>query len=124
MAKGKFIIYEISTNKYHFSLKACNGQVIAVSQPYPTSRHCERDIALVKQIATVAPIEDLTVPKPILQPFPKFVIYLDEGGLFRFCMKTLEGAPLLLGDGYKAKASCINGIASIRRNAPLAIVCQ
>ena len=29
-----------------------------------------------------------------------------------------NGEIILTGEGYKAKASCLNGIDSIRRNAP------
>lgn len=124
MTNGKFIICEISTNKYQFSLKACNGQVVATGQSYPTSSQCSRDIELVKQHVGHAVIEDLTISKKQAQPYPKFEVFLDEKGLFRFCMKNSEDSVLLLGDGYRAKASCLNGIDSIRRNAPCAPVHQ
>lgn len=40
------------------------------------------------------------------------------------CKKRLKKAKrhAIVGEGYKAKASCMNGIDSIRRNAPEAAV--
>ena len=51
----------------------------------------------------------------------KFVIKEAKGGL-RFNLKAGNGEIILSGEGYKAKASCLNGIDSIRRNAPDAAV--
>lgn len=49
---------------------------------------------------------------------PKFEVYLDKRGEYRFRLKARNGEIIATGEGYKAKASCLNGIDSIRRNAP------
>jgi len=49
----------------------------------------------------------------------KFEIYKDKAGEFRFRLKSSEGQNLLGSEGYKAKRSCVNGIESIKKNAPL-----
>ena len=41
-----------------------------------------------------------------------------KAGEFRFRLKARNGEIIAVGEGYKAKASCLNGIDSIRRNAP------
>jgi hypothetical protein len=52
---------KISSNeKYYFSLKASNGQVIGVSEMYETSSGREAGIESVKNNAPSASIEDLT----------------------------------------------------------------
>lgn len=49
---------------------------------------------------------------------PKFELYTDKAGETRFRLKARNGENIGRGEGYKAKASALNGIASIGRNAP------
>ena len=53
---------------------------------------------------------------------PKFEMYTDKAGEFRFRLKARNGEVIAASEGYKAKASCLNGIDSVRRNAPDAAV--
>jgi uncharacterized protein YegP (UPF0339 family) len=46
-----------------------------------------------------------------------FEIYTDKGGEFRFRLKSGGGDNLLASEGYKAKASCTNGVESVKKNA-------
>ncbi|SCX59413.1 YegP family protein [Nitrosospira sp. Nsp1] len=48
----------------------------------------------------------------------KFEIYKDKAGEFRFRLKASNGQTILASEGYEAKAGCINGIASVKKNAP------
>ena len=47
----------------------------------------------------------------------KFEIYKDKKGEFRFRLKAGNGQTILASEGYKAKASCSNGIESVRKNS-------
>ncbi len=47
----------------------------------------------------------------------KFELYKDNGGEFRFRLKAGNGENILASEGYKAKASCENGIASVKKNS-------
>ncbi len=47
----------------------------------------------------------------------KFEIYKDKAGEFRFRLKAGNGENILASEGYKAKASCIKGIESVKKNA-------
>jgi len=49
----------------------------------------------------------------------KFELYQDKAGEFRFRLKAGNGEPILASEGYKARASAENGIASVQKNAPL-----
>jgi uncharacterized protein len=49
----------------------------------------------------------------------KYEMYKDKKGEFRFRLKV--GAEnILASEGYKAKSSCENGIASVQKNSPSA----
>ena len=48
----------------------------------------------------------------------KFELYTDKAGEFRFRLKAGNGEIILTSEGYKAKDSAENGIASVRKNAP------
>lgn len=49
----------------------------------------------------------------------KFELYQDKAGEYRFRLKAGNGEIILVGEGYKQKASAENGIDSVRRNALL-----
>ena len=52
----------------------------------------------------------------------KFEIYKDRKGEFRFRLRASNGEVIAVGEGYKSKQGCKNGINSIKRNAPKAEV--
>ena len=54
----------------------------------------------------------------------KFEVYTDARGEFRFRLKASNGQVIATGEGYKTKASCMNGIESIKKNAPEAKVVE
>ena len=48
----------------------------------------------------------------------KFEVYQDTSGKYRFRLKATNGQVIATGQGYETKKSCLNGIESIRKNAP------
>lgn len=48
----------------------------------------------------------------------KFELYKDQGGEFRFRLKAANGQAILASEGYKTKVSCLNGVESVKKNAP------
>lgn len=113
---GKFVIRETKTG-IKFDLKAGNGEVIATSEVYTTEAACKKGIASVQKNAPVANIEDQTVEGFAIEKNPKFEIYTDKAGEFRFRLKATNGQIIATSEGYKAMASCKNGIASVQKNA-------
>jgi uncharacterized protein YegP (UPF0339 family) len=101
-----------------FNLKAGNGEIIAISEVYTTEVACLKGIESVRKNAVEAKLEDQTVEGFEKVTNPKFEVYVDKRGEFRFRLKARNGEIIAVGEGYKAKASCLNGIDSIRRNAP------
>ena len=114
---GKFVVKPTKTG-FVFNLKAGNGEVIAVSEVYTTEKACLSGIESVRKNAVEAKLEDQTVEGFEKVTNPKFEVYVDKAGEFRFRLKARNGEIIAVGEGYKAKASCLNGIDSIRRNAP------
>lgn len=47
----------------------------------------------------------------------KFVITTRKNGEFQFNLKAGNGQVILASEGYTTKASCVNGIESVRKNA-------
>ncbi|MBR3212155.1 MAG: YegP family protein [Firmicutes bacterium] len=118
---GKYVVKEIKTG-IKFDLKAGNGEIIANSEVYKSKASCLNGIASVKTNAPIAPVEDQTVEEFEACKNPKFEVYTDKAGEFRFRLKAKNGQIIATGEGYKAKKSCLNGIESIRKNADSPIV--
>jgi uncharacterized protein YegP (UPF0339 family) len=117
----KFVIRTVSSG-VKFDLKATNGQVIATSEVYKTEASCRKGIASVQKNAAVAKIENQTEENYATVTHPKFEMYQDKAGEFRFRLKATNGQVIATSEGYKAKESCLNGIASVQKNAPEAEV--
>ena len=113
---GKFVMKKVKTG-VKFNLKATNGEIIATSEVYTTERACKKGIESVRKCC-VGGIEDQTVENFEVLKHPKFEVYTDKAGEFRFRLKARNGQIVAVGEGYKKKASCINGIESIKKNAP------
>ena len=114
---GKFVIRRTNTG-IKFDLKAGNGEVIATSEVYSSEDACRKGIASVQKNAPAAAVEDQTVEGFAQEKHPKFEVYTDQAGEFRFRLKATNGQIIAVGEGYKAKAGCLNGIASVQKNAP------
>lgn len=67
--------------------------------------------------APKAAVEDQTVEDFAKEKHPKFEIYKDKAGEYRFRLKATNGQIIATGEGYKAMAGCKNGIESIRKNS-------
>ena len=113
---GKFVIRETKTG-IKFDLKAGNGEVIATSEVYTSEKACRNGIASVQKNAPVAAVENQTVEGYAVEKHPKFEIYTDKAGEFRFRLKATNGQIIAVSEGYKAMASCMNGIESVKKNA-------
>ncbi len=113
---GKFVVKTVNTG-FMFNLKADNGEVIATSEVYTTERACNAGIASVQKNAPIAAIEDQTVEGFEKQKHPKFEVYTDKKGEFRYRLKATNGQIIAVGEAYKAKKSCLGGIESVRKNA-------
>ena len=44
-------------------------------------------------------------------------MYTDKAGEYRFRLKAKNGEIIVVSEGYKAKAGCLNGIESVKKNS-------
>ena len=104
---GKFEISKRSNGEYQFNLKAGNGQVILTSEGYGDKGGCTNGIESVrKNAASDANFERKTAK----DGSPYFVLLATN--------KEVIGT----SEMYKSSAAMERGIASVRANAPNAVV--
>lgn len=113
---GKFVIKQTKTGT-KFDLKAANGEVIASSEVYSSEAACINGIESVRVNAPKASVEDQTKEGFATEKNPRFELYKDKSGEYRFRLKARNGQVIATGESYKTKAACENGIDSVRRHA-------
>ena len=89
---------------------------------YASEASCLNGIASVTKNAVIADVEDQTEETVEAKKCPKFEIYTDKKGEFRFRLKARNGEVIATSEGYKAKDSALGGIESVKKNAPEAEV--
>ena len=114
---GKSVIKGTANGGFKFDLKAGNGEVIASSQTYKSLKACEAGVESVRKNA-LAHVEDQTVENFEVLKHPKYELYADKAGEIRFRLKAANGEIIATSEGYKKKASALNGIESVGKNAP------
>lgn len=111
-----FAIHKTQTG-WSFSLLAANGQTIAVSEAYGSEAACRKGVASVRAQKD-APLEDLTEAGQAV-PNPKFQLYQDKRGAYRFRLKARNGRIIAVSQGYRSKNACLEGIDSVRSQLAL-----
>lgn len=120
---GTFIIKKTPSGAFNFSLIAANKQKIAVaSQVYTTKAACKTGMASVGKNAAKCiaedRIEDQTLKNPTTKTCPKFEIYFDKAGKYRYRLIAANGESVAISeDGYSSKSGCLNGMKSVSVNA-------
>lgn len=114
---GKFVVKKTKTG-IKFDLKATNGQIIANSEVYSSEAAMKNGIQSVKKNAPIAAVENQTVEGYATEKNPKFEVYKDKKGEFRFRLKATNGQIIAVGEGYTTLANCLNGVESVKKNAP------
>ena len=116
-AKGQFVCYKTAKGYWNYRLKASNKETIAVSggTGYSSFSACKAGIESVRR-NTGAKIEDQTLQKLEQLTNPKFEIYMDKAGKYRYRLKAINGELICTSeDGYASKDSCKKGIASLAK---------
>ena len=121
---GTFIIKKTPSGGFNFCLLAANKEKIAVSsQIYTTKASCKASMASVAKFSVKCieedRIEDQTLKKTETKTCPKFEVYLDKAGLYRYRLIASNGESIVMSEeGYKSKSGCMNGIKSVSVNSP------
>ena len=98
---GKYEVLKSKNGKYHFNLKAANGQVVLSSQMYESKPSCLNGIESTKKNAgDDKHFERLTSAKG--EPY--------------FTLKATNGQVIGRSEMYASASSMENGIASVAKN--------
>lgn len=57
-------------------------------------------------------------------PEPVFEWFKDKTGKFRFRLKAANGEIIATGEAYESKQGCLDGIASVKKHAPIAKIVE
>ena len=120
---SKFVIREVPSG-VKFDLLAPNGQSILTSEVYLTRASCRKGIASVQKFAPGANLEDRTEDAYLPRPNPRFEIYRDRSGLYRFRLRSRNGKIIGISQDYAARGGCLGGVESVRKNAPEAEITE
>lgn len=104
---GKFVVSLRKNGEYQFVLKAGNGQVILASQGYEAKSSCMNGIESVRKNS----LED-----------KRFERKESSNGKNFFNLNASNGQIIGTSEMYESEAACENGIESVKKNAPDAIV--
>ena len=113
---SKFVIRTVNSG-VKFDLKATNGQTVLTSEVYTTEAACRKGIESIMKNAPTANVENQTEEGFEVLTHPKFEMYQDKAGEYRFRLKARNGEIIGTSEGYTAKAGCLNGIESVKKNA-------
>jgi uncharacterized protein YegP (UPF0339 family) len=101
---------------------------VAVTAPEPTVETAPMVAALepIMETAPVTPAAETPVTEKLHAGLaePKFELYKDKSDKFRFRLKARNGEIIATGEAYNSKEGCLNGIESMKRNAPTATVVE
>lgn len=124
--KAKFVYRKTDKGNYVYKLYSSNYRVIAIGgEPYSSLSAMKTGINSIIKNAADAPVEDQTLKKVVEQKCPKWEIYLDAKGEYRFRLKASNGNIVCItNDGYLSKPACKNGMQAIAKAAANADIVQ
>lgn len=118
---NKFCIRPVSTG-FKFDLYAANGQTIATSEVYATRAACRKGVESVRKNAAQAHLESRTEAPAAPVANPKFELFQDKTGAYRFRLRSRNGKIIAASERYTSRTACAAGIESVRKNAKDALV--
>lgn len=118
---NRFVLRNVNTGM-KFDLCAANGEGILTSEVYTSRAACLRGIESVRKIAAAAALENQLAPDSPLLPNPKFQLYTDKTGAYRFRLRSRNGKIVAISESYTTKAAALSGIESVRKNAATAAI--
>ena len=116
---ARFEIKVAKNGDYMFNLYAANGKIVATSETYASLQNCKNGIESVKKNAP-SHVEDQTQEGFEALACPKYEVYADKEGKFRFRLRASNGEIICVSQAYTAKTSAQTGIDSLKANAPIA----
>jgi uncharacterized protein YegP (UPF0339 family) len=112
-----FIVKQTATG-FKFDLKTDAG-VIATSEVYTTEAACKKGVDSVKNSAA-GEVENQTVEGFETKKHPKFEVYEDKGGAFRYRLKAANGQIIATCGtlSYKTVDEVLAVVEAVKASAP------
>ena len=111
---GKFEIERaLDSKRWYYNLLTSGGSIIGASRPYSSVSAAMNGINSIIANAKKASVEDQTLRRAEILPFPKWVLYLDNNERFNFILYASNGNAVIHSHGYATKQSCKKGIDSV-----------
>ena len=79
-----------------------------------------RECKITKYFLYICAIVEIINTQLIQKTMGKFIVTVRKNGEFQFNLKATNGQVILTSEGYVKKESCLNGIESVKKNAPIA----
>ncbi|MHB1107978.1 MAG: YegP family protein [Lutibacter sp.] len=106
---AKFEIYTDKKGEFRFRLKASNGQAILASEGYKAKTSCTNGIESVRKNS---------------QDDGKYERLESKSGKPYFNLKATNGQVIGTSEMYESASGMENGIASVKKNAPIAEIVE
>lgn len=106
---GKFVCSKSKDGQEFFVLKASNGQTILQSERYKSAKSCANGIESVRKNS---------------QDPARFECKTAKDGRTYFVLKATNGQAIGKSQMYKSDSGCKNGMASVAKHAPTAVVVE
>jgi len=106
---GKFECYKDKAGEFRFRLVAGNGSTILSSEGYKAKSGCANGIESVRTNS---------------QDPDRFEKTVTDGGKFRFNLTAKNSQVIGTSQNYESESGRNNGIASVAKNAPDAVVVE
>ncbi len=113
---GKYLVKTTGTG-IKFDLRDDDDKVIASSEVYKKKASCLGGVQSVIRNAPAAAVEDQTVEGYAVEKCPKFEIYKDKKGEFRFRLKATNGQIVISSGAYSSFEACAGGVEAAKKNA-------
>ena len=113
---AKFVIKTVNTGT-KFDFVCDEGKTVGRSEVYAFSSSCKQGIESVKANCKIAKVEDQTVENFETLINPKFELYADKDGKFRFRLKARNGEEIFGSSAYDTKELCETVLKYFAENA-------
>lgn len=114
---SKFVIRMVPSG-VKFDLRADNGAIIATSEVYAAKAACLRGVEAVRRCAAAGKVLDTTLEDQKAPTNPRFEIFRDRRGRYRFRLRSRNGEIIAQSEPYSSKDACLDGAESVIRSAP------
>ncbi|HTY74585.1 MAG TPA: DUF1508 domain-containing protein [Candidatus Nanoarchaeia archaeon] len=109
-------MYKSPSKKTRFRLRADDNKIVAIGAAYKTHAGCISGIKNVQKNSG-SRVEDLTKAGGPKIPNPKYQIYKEPSGVFRFRLKAANGDIIAVGEKCESKADCFRGIEVVKKSS-------